>query len=431
MQAAINELENKHKTYSHKSASEESKMIKEIETLKASLPKAKHFSTLKPKADKLYAEKKVLLEQVKGFKSSLDAQNEEIEKLRKEMETIKENQQDVKGEADKVSKDIDKLTQDLSNLFDKKDQRREDYWHARYDYEIQREEIVHIEWMQKQKERVINRTAEAKQLEEERENYIKSLPHPYEKELGTCEHIINYLHEMKRKAGLIQDSEVVARDVQTNFMSEQAKQNLEKKVQAGQIQHAKSKQERDAEEMVRIGGGKKKGKKPKQQAVEEYEFNVDIMVIQKFGLIQISPPINLDEIDSKVAEIQKKQAWYNENGVHKMKETIEELRRQNEQIAKEETKNKDEADDGVVFESRGRGRGRGGRGGGGRGRGGFEDRGRGRGSGRGRQDFRIKSEFEGDSDDDYAAPTQTKTQQNKRKQKAEDLKVDDDNYPTL
>ena len=46
---AIIELENKHKTYSHKSASEESKMIKEIELLKASLPKAKQFSQLKPK----------------------------------------------------------------------------------------------------------------------------------------------------------------------------------------------------------------------------------------------------------------------------------------------------------------------------------------------------------------------------------------------
>lgn len=88
---AIIELENKHKTYSHKSASEESKMIKEIELLKASLPKAKQFSLLKPKQDKLYAEKKGLLEQVRAFKTQLDAQNLEIEKLRKEMEVIKES----------------------------------------------------------------------------------------------------------------------------------------------------------------------------------------------------------------------------------------------------------------------------------------------------------------------------------------------------
>jgi len=65
---------------------------------------------LKPTADKLYTSKKALLEQVKGFRSILDEQNAEIEKLRKEMETIKENQQETKGESDKISKEIDRLT---------------------------------------------------------------------------------------------------------------------------------------------------------------------------------------------------------------------------------------------------------------------------------------------------------------------------------
>lgn len=109
---AIAELEYKQKTFSHKSASEESKMIKEIEQLKATLPKAKQFSLLKPSADKLYAEKKALLVQVSGIQAKLDVQNAEIEKLRQQMEEIKENQIDVKGEAEKVSKEIDKLSQD-------------------------------------------------------------------------------------------------------------------------------------------------------------------------------------------------------------------------------------------------------------------------------------------------------------------------------
>jgi hypothetical protein len=51
-------------------------------------------------------------------------------------------------------------------LFEAKDKKREDYWHARYDFEIQKEEIAHIEWMQKQKDRVINRSAEQKQVAE-------------------------------------------------------------------------------------------------------------------------------------------------------------------------------------------------------------------------------------------------------------------------
>jgi hypothetical protein len=238
----------------------------------------------------------------------------------------------MRGEADKVSKDIDKLGQDMSDLFEQKDQKREEFWKARFEFEIQKEEIAHIEWMVRQKDKVINRESEQKQLVEERENYIKSLPHPYEKELDTCDHIVGYLIDMKRKAGLLQDSEVVARDTQNNFLSEAARRELMKKVEEGKIQHAMSKNEREQEGMIKIGGGKKKQQQTKKkEAHEEYEFNIDIMVIKKFGLIQISPPISLDDIDNKIAEINKKKVWFNENGATKLKETIEELRKLNEQ----------------------------------------------------------------------------------------------------
>lgn len=217
-------------------------------------------------------------------------------------------------------------------------------------------------------------------------------------------------------------------------MSEAAKQNLEKKVQEGKIMHAMSKHEREEEGIIKIGGNKKtnKGKKDKKEPHEDYEFNIDITVIKKFGFIQISPPISLDDIDNKIAEINKRKSWYTENGEIKLKETIEELRKLNEQQSKEETKKPEEADDGVVFDSRGRGRG--GRGGKGRGgRGGYGEgeanRGRGRGGRGGKQELRIRNEFEGDSEDDFQ-PNHAKPQP-KRKQKAEDLLVDDDNYPTF
>lgn len=80
--------------------------------------------------------------------------------------------------------------------------------------------------MIRQKERVVNREKENKKIVQDRENLIKDLPHPYEKEIDTCDHLIGYITEIKRKAGLIQESEVVARDTQKGFMVEAAKQNL-------------------------------------------------------------------------------------------------------------------------------------------------------------------------------------------------------------
>jgi hypothetical protein len=35
----------------------------------------------------------------------------------------------------------------LNKLFETKDVKREEYWKARFDYEVQKEEIMHIEWM--------------------------------------------------------------------------------------------------------------------------------------------------------------------------------------------------------------------------------------------------------------------------------------------
>ena len=55
----------------------------------------------------------------------------------------------------------------------------------------------------RQKDRVVNREQENKQIVEDRENLIKDLPHPYEKEIDTCDHLIGYITEIKRKAGLI------------------------------------------------------------------------------------------------------------------------------------------------------------------------------------------------------------------------------------
>ena len=43
---------------------------------------------------------------------------------------------------------------------------------------------------------------------------IKDLPHPYRKEIETCQHLINYCHQLKRKAGLELDSEEVAKQLQ-------------------------------------------------------------------------------------------------------------------------------------------------------------------------------------------------------------------------
>lgn len=77
--------------------------------------------------------------------------------------------------------------------------------------------------------------------------------------------------------------------------------------------------------MVQIGGGKKnKGRKQKKVEYEDI-FNFDVVIIQKFGLISISPPTDAPALDKKLSEIAEKKKWFEENGESAMKEKIKEL----------------------------------------------------------------------------------------------------------
>lgn len=167
---------------------------------------------------------------------------------------------------------------------------------------------MHIEWMLRQKDRVVNREQEAKYYADERENMIKDLPHPYTKELDTCDHLVGYLTELKRKAGLIVESEDLARETQKEFMAEAVKQNLQKRMEEGKIQECVNKKDREAMENVQLGKRKKNTKNDRKEKKNNentmaFEFNIDITVIKKFAILQVSPPISVDGLDAKLEEI--------------------------------------------------------------------------------------------------------------------------------
>lgn len=140
-------------------------------------------------------------------------------------------------------------------------------------------------------------------------------------------------------------------------------------------------------------------------------------------MLSIPAPVVNEDLDGRLDLIKEKQTWFQENGGAKLQEQIEEM----EKFAQEEEQEMEpvaSAEDDQQQSS-----GRGGRGG--RGRGGYRggrggaSRGRGRGGFGGYQ----RNEFEGEDDDDilYSAPAKPI----RNKQKKEDLKMDDDNYPTL
>jgi hypothetical protein len=78
------------------------------------------------------------------------------------------------------------------------------------------------------------------------------------------------------------------------------KEQMAKKLNDGKIQAVQTKSEREEAAMLVIGGGKKqKGKKQKKVEYEDI-FSLDVVIIQKFGLIGVSPPTSIQDLDKKL-----------------------------------------------------------------------------------------------------------------------------------
>ena len=94
----------------------------------------------------------------------------------------------------------------------------------------QREEISHIEWMERQKQKVLYLEAEKSVLQEERDLRIKNLPHPYYKEIQACDSLVGFCNNLKVQFGLLKDSADVARQLEKEQHTAQVKERLNQRV---------------------------------------------------------------------------------------------------------------------------------------------------------------------------------------------------------
>lgn len=107
--------------------------------------------------------------------------------------------------------------------------------------------------------------------------------------------------------------------MQQSILAEANRDKIAAKLADGKLLDYNSKQERESQ-YTTVGGGKKnKGKKQKEVQYEDI-FKFDVGIVQKFGVIGISPPINAEDLDLKMDAITKKQTWYEENGKSKLLE---------------------------------------------------------------------------------------------------------------
>ena len=186
---------------------------------------------------------------------------------------------------------------------------------------------------------------------EQKKADIESRPNPHQKEISTCDDLIRYCNKLKAQAGLVPPtSEQVAQKVQTDYLTEQRRAELDQKLIDGKILAAVTK--KDDSLMVVGGGGKgKKGKKQKtnqnnKESNLSNTFEIDFFQIKAFGLVRLSPPLGPDGLNEKIEELKKKKTEFTEEGEALLKEDFADLQYTIEQEVDEELERERRANEG-------------------------------------------------------------------------------------
>lgn len=325
LKQTIDEMLRRYETTTMKSPQEEKKFLADIKKMKESLPSAERLVELKPLIDALYDKKKLINEKLNTLKPGIETKEAEIESVRKELDEAKDKREDIKQQLDKFDADITKLKEDLQGHYTKKDELREEFFKARWEFEIENDLVRHNEWILREKERIKERDNAKQARIEARKQQLADRPNPFQKELDTCERLIAYCQLLKKKVGLGPQTEEVVKEEQKQIINDLAKEEVQKKVKDGKIEIVKTKKEREEEALIQIGGRKKGGKKPKVKQIAEDNYddvfsNIDISLLNLFGFLKVSPPLDKTQLDSKITELESKQKYFAEEGDKRLKD---------------------------------------------------------------------------------------------------------------
>lgn len=107
-----------------------------------------------------------------------------------------------------------------------------------------------------------------------------------------------------------------------------AKEDVRKKIEENKLQAVKSKKEREAEAVVQVGGKQKNNRAPRKKHQEEQEdifSNIDISLLNLFGFLKVSPPMEKEALEPKIAELTAKLEHFTAEGIRRLDEEEEQV----------------------------------------------------------------------------------------------------------
>lgn len=306
-------------------SSDEKKHIEEIQNLKKNLPLlteydnlSKEKSAINKKIDQAEADfqqhKNALTkvyDEIKAIKAKLDLQ--EAEKTKEEKNEEGKPKEKPKRELTQPEKDInaniDKMFEDIKKFKARKGEVSKKFDEDFLAFEKEQFEIAKINMMViaqkklKHQEHVKRRAEEEAKNQQLMEEQAKEMAQfKYRKEIETCEGLVRILNLQKPENRAIYE---LKPEVPVEYKVDETMLANEKLV----LLKSKKTQDEGVQPGHKRLNNKKNVKKPVEQK-EDDKLLLDIETLQTFADIKVMAPVTMSQIDSVIAQLNEKKAYY-------------------------------------------------------------------------------------------------------------------------
>jgi uncharacterized coiled-coil DUF342 family protein len=299
------------------SLSEEKRLLKEIDGLMASKDKIKDLKSKELDFDSVKAKRNTINTSIKAKDKEIDAVSKEMDEVGAKIKGLAEKHTDKRSAIDGLFKDRDRLNKEIKAVLKEKDGLRDTFReqnNAWYNYQRAFKAQKQIEYEAEKKMRDEERQAHVKKMEEEE---LKKIP--YEAEQGLCDYLADYLERTYLNGG-------------ESAQAEEKKKEDVIAVTDDPFANFKPMGKKDDDVFFSKGKEKKKRQRQAKKQATAGPFILNVDSFEQFGLISLTPPTNLGEVEKSVKDLREKKEWYKKQPRGSVP-TSKDIRKQNEKAA--------------------------------------------------------------------------------------------------
>ena len=301
------------------SLTDEKKLIKEMDALKASKDKFKNLKSTETDMEDIKRQRKTINDSIAAKDKEIDAVTTEIDAFQAKIKAMSENETDKRSTLDDLFKKRDELKKTIADTLKEKDALRDGFReknNAWYNYQRAVKAQKKIQYEEEKKKRDEEKAAHLAKLEEEEAKKI-----PYEEEQALCDYLADYLERTYVKGGDEDGPKVAVKKEDVIAVKEDPFAGLKP-----------MSKKNDDEEYFGKGKGKKKRQRAPKKAETAGPFTLNVDSFEQFGLIGLSPPTSRAEVENSIKELREKKEWYKQQPRGSVP-TAKDIRKQNEKAA--------------------------------------------------------------------------------------------------